>query len=117
MAFDAHEFAIDHYGYEKYDTATCSTLKSCAHFRRLAEQYPDEVHITSTNLDGSFVCTYPSKWFHLPKPRTRKLTEEQKQAMSERARAMGLARRKNKDNNLDENDEEDTDDESEDGEV
>lgn len=51
--------------------------------RKLAAEYPDQVTIYE-NKDGSIFGHVPWKWMKLVPPR--KFTEEQKQAMAERAR-------------------------------
>ena len=52
---------------------------------KLKEQYPDEVVITNVNSDGSICVNLPYDWMPFPKPKAKRtLTEEQKQAASER---------------------------------
>ena len=58
---------------------------------KLKEQYPDEVVILKENQDGSLCVNLPYDWMPFPKPKTKRtLTEEQKQAASERMKAARL---------------------------
>ena len=70
---------------EGKDTATITAAEqwSVNLMRKLAADYPDQVTIYE-NKDGSIFGHVPWKWMKLVPPR--KFTEEQKQAMAERAR-------------------------------
>lgn len=53
---------------------------------KYAEEYPDKVEITDINTDGSIVAHVPSKWIKISAPR--KVSEEQKQVLSERMKKL-----------------------------
>lgn len=63
--------------------------------RQLAKEYPMDVTIIAqpeTN-DGCIYAKMPSKWFSIKPPTKRNFTDEQREAMSERAKAMQMARK------------------------
>lgn len=63
--------------------------------KQLAEEYPMDVTIIAhpeTN-DGCIYAKMPSKWFHIKPPVKRNFTDEQREAMAERAKVMQMARK------------------------
>lgn len=69
---------------DKMATATFPRGKYATRVSKLAEQYPDEVHICHKNKDGSIVAHIPVSYVHISRPRRLNLTEEQRRAMRER---------------------------------
>lgn len=53
---------------------------------KLAEEHPEEVTIRYRNKDGSIVATIPVRYIRITA--TRQLTDEQKEEMAERMRAL-----------------------------
>lgn len=64
-------------------TASFHAKKYINKVKRLAEKYPDEVDYKE-NKDGTIVCHFPLRYVKISRPAVRELTEEQKQAASER---------------------------------
>ena len=58
--------------------------------RKLSEQYPDDVTIKNRpeDNDGCICATMPSEWLRISPPRKVEMTEEQRQAASERMKAL-----------------------------
>ena len=54
--------------------------------KKLKENYPDDVEIIAENEDGSICAKLPAKFLKLSPPK--KVSEEQRQAASERFRKM-----------------------------
>ena len=69
------------------DRATCSFSQGrfISRIKKLAEQYPDECQIVAENNDGSITAHFPVKWL-LISNRSKDLTDEERQILSERAR-------------------------------
>lgn len=69
-----------------------TSIKSQYHFVclngliRLKEQYPDDIKIIAENKDGSICAKLPAKYLKISAPR--KVSEEQRQAASERFKKM-----------------------------
>lgn len=53
---------------------------------KLAEKNPDEVQIQHVNKDGSLVAHIPVNYIKISRPRKNVLTDEQRQALSEKGR-------------------------------
>lgn len=58
--------------------------------RKLAEQYPEQVTIKNQpeQNDGCIYATMPADWLKLSPPIKREMTDEQRQAASERMKAL-----------------------------
>ena len=54
--------------------------------KKLSEEHPDDVKILAENEDGSICAKLPTKYLKISPPR--KISEEQKQAASERFKKM-----------------------------
>lgn len=82
-----NEFAIE---WTKKDDYAGVTVPSGTALKnkllRYAEERPDEVKIEALNQDGSAFIKVPVKWVKISPPR--KISEEQREAMGERARKM-----------------------------
>ena len=63
--------------------------------RQFAREYPDDVTIIAQpeNNDGCIYARMPAKWFSIKPPTKRNFTEEQRAALSERAKMMQVARK------------------------
>lgn len=62
--------------------------------RKLAESHPDECKILYTNSDGSIVAHIPTKWVKISP--TRKVSDKQKEAASERLKMYHNQQKKGK---------------------
>lgn len=71
-------------------TACVSTFKSnwITKLKTFAEDYPDLVTLNREDPYGCYTFTVPKKCISLRSPKKREISEEQKQAMSERAKTM-----------------------------
>lgn len=71
-------------------TACISTFKSnwITKLKTFAEDYPDLVTLNRADPYGCYTFTVPKKCISLRSPKKREISEEQKQAMSERAKTM-----------------------------
>lgn len=71
-------------------TACVSTFKSnwITKLKAYAQDYPDLVTLNKEDSYGCCTFTVPKKCISLRSPKKREISEEQKQAMSERAKAM-----------------------------
>ncbi len=61
--------------------------------KKLAESKPDDVQIVAENSDGSIVAHIPSSWVKINPPKQMEYTEEQLEALRERARKNLVSRR------------------------
>lgn len=89
-----NEFAIEWTKGGNYAGVTVPTgtaLKS--KLIRLAEKNPDEVKVIAENEDGSLFAHIPVKYIKISPPR--KMSEEQKEAASERFKQMWKEKQKN----------------------
>lgn len=62
---------------------------------KLAEEYPDEVKIVKFPEEGdtNLIARFPKKWLKIYPPK--KMTDEQREAMSERLKAVRSCKRTN----------------------
>jgi hypothetical protein len=74
-------------------TVTAAERWSIGMIRRLAEKHPNDVVIAAENDDGSLVAHIPSSWMRISPKRTRDLTDEQRQVLSERMLKARAARK------------------------
>lgn len=56
--------------------------------KKLKERCPDEVEIVKENKDGSIVAHIPTKWIRINPSKQTNMTEEQRQAASERMKEL-----------------------------
>lgn len=89
-----NEFAIDWIKGAEFASVTApagSALKSKIY--RLAEKHPDDVKILAENKDGSVFAHIPINYVKISPPR--QVSEEQKEAASERFRQMWREKQEN----------------------
>lgn len=89
------EFAIEWIKGAEYASVTVpsgTALKS--KLIRLAEEHPDEVKIMAENKDGSLYAHIPVKYIKISPPK--KVSDEQKEAASERFKQMWENKRERK---------------------
>lgn len=67
-------------------TVSFCMLKWINKVKKLKEEYPDDVKIIAENKDGSICAKLPVKFLKISAPR--KVSEEQRQAASERFRKL-----------------------------
>lgn len=67
-------------------TVSFCMLKLINKVKKLKEEYPDDVKIIAENKDGSICAKLPVKFLKISAPR--KVSEEQRQAASERFRKL-----------------------------
>lgn len=89
---DFRETAINYIAGESIASFFSAERKWINKITNYATKYPNDVIITATNDDGSICATIPVKWFKLSPPR--QVSEEQRQAASERFKAMHEANKK-----------------------
>ncbi len=90
-----NEFAIDWIKGAESASVTAppgTALKS--KLLRLAKEYPDKVKILAENKDGSIFAHIPVSFVKISPPR--KISDEQKEAASERFRQMWESKKKDK---------------------
>lgn len=81
---DARETSVEFYSDAKYLTWYSSETKYVNKMKKLLEEYPNDVELVHED-EISMMVHVPKKWFKAPNiPRTRVLTEEQKQQAAER---------------------------------
>lgn len=83
---DFRETAWNHIAGEKKGEFYSAEQKYYNKILKLAEKYPDDVEIIAQNADGSMYFKLPVKWFKISPPK--RVSEEQRQRMAERAKAM-----------------------------
>ena len=91
-----NEFAIEWVKGAEYAGVTVpsgTALKS--KLFRLAEEHPDEVKIMAENDDGSIFAHIPVRYIKISPPK--KMSDEQKEAASERFRQMWESKRERED--------------------
>lgn len=101
------------------NTACISTFKNnwIKKLKTYVQEYPDDVTLDREDPYGSYTFTVPKKCISLRSPKKREISEEQKQAMSERAKNLfGKNSTVNDDTDFEEDFEEDFEDEIEDEE-
>lgn len=85
---DIRETVYEHCSGDSTFTMTAAERWSIAMIYRLKERFPEQVDIRHTNPDGSMVVHLPFEWMRIVPKKKSNLTDEQKQALSERAKAM-----------------------------
>jgi len=88
---DYKETAWDHLQGESYGSFFSGEKKWITKIHKWKDQYPEQVDIRAENEDGSILVHLPIKWLKVSP--TKRISDEQKQAMSER----GKLNKKNKD--------------------
>ena len=86
MSSDVRETTTNYINGDDTFTMFSSEAKWIRKIHSLAEAHPKEVHIKYENDDGSICAEIPKSYFKVSPPR--KVSEEQKQAASERFKAM-----------------------------
>lgn len=81
---DMNENVIEFLRNQDVATVTFCQPRFVNKVKALAIDYPEEVKITAENEDGSLVAHVPTRWICLKAPR--QLTEEERQALSDRAK-------------------------------
>lgn len=76
-------------------SVTFSQQKYISRVKKLAQNHPGEVKLDE-NLDGSIYATVPLSWIKISPPR--KVSEEQKEAATERLKKMWEEKRSNEKN-------------------
>ena len=86
---DLNETCVNHVAPDKTIGFCSSERKWVNKILRLAEQRPDEVHITHMPEDnhGMLCADLPANWLKISPPRQVSYTEEQRAAMAERLAA------------------------------
>ena len=79
----------------KTATVCFSQGRYVSRIRKLAEEHPDECKILYTNSDGSIVAHIPTKWVKISASK-RVMTDEQKEAASERLKQYHKQKKKGK---------------------
>ena len=92
---DAKETCVEFYGDANSLSGYSSETKYINKMRKLLQEHPNEVKVISDDDYGMMVHV-PKKWFKAPNvPRTRVLTEEQKQQAADRLKKMREGKSKN----------------------
>lgn len=82
---DDRETCIERIQNDKYTNIYTSERKFINELNNLKDQHPEDVIIEHINSDGSICAKVPYNWFKFVKPPTKRtMTEEQRQAASER---------------------------------
>ena len=76
------EISVEFIKGEKYLTWYSDDFATIRHMKKLYKENPNDVTVISED-DNSMLIHVPATWFREPKPR-RKMTEEQRLAMSDR---------------------------------
>lgn len=80
------ENVIEWFTNEERATVTFTQGRCKTRIRKLAEEYPDKVEIVAENKDGSLCAHIPAAWVRVSPPAKYNLTEEQREALRQRAR-------------------------------
>ena len=91
----AKETCVEFYGDANYLSWYSSETKYINKMRKLLQEHPNGVKVISDD-DYDMMVHVPKKWFKAPNgPRTRVLTEEQKQQAADRLKKMREGKSKN----------------------
>jgi len=94
MTDSMNENVIEFLRGQKVATVTlASNTRLNSRVRKLAAEKPDECQISAENSDGSIVAHVPVKWIKISPPR--QMSEEQREALRERAAKFGFQKKKN----------------------
>lgn len=105
MAYDSAETSIDHIGGSDYCTFSASEQWSILLTNKMKREHPNEVEIIATNPDGSLVSHIPFKCMkYIRFPSKREMSEEEREALSNRCRKMRKIALDNKRANNSDND-------------
>ena len=80
---EINETVYDHIKGRDTVTVTAGEQWSVNMVRRLKAQRPDEVEIVAENKDGSVLAHIPLSWMRIVPKRTRDMTDEKRQELSE----------------------------------
>lgn len=78
---------------DPYATYSTGENRRITKLKRQALEHPELVQILYENDDGSILAHIPPEWMPDPRPK-KKVSEEQRKAMSERSTAMHLQKSK-----------------------
>lgn len=78
------ENVLEFLDFEEQMTLTLHQKKYVNKIKKLAEKYPNEVTIDYVNKDGTILAHMPTSYLHLFRPH--QMSEEQRQAFSEKAK-------------------------------
>jgi len=81
-----NESCIDHYGGNEQCGVSTGERALKNRLSKLLEEYPDKVTMVAENPDGSVYYRVPWSWIKIKPPRSSNLTDQQRDAMRERAR-------------------------------
>lgn len=94
----SRENVIGWYKDSEMATVTFSQGRYISKIKKLAEKYPDDVKVLE-NADGTILAYIPVKAIHISIVHRTEMTDEQKQAASERMKKMCAARKKKSEEN------------------
>ena len=80
------ENVIEFLNGQKTCAVTFNSRKYITKIRRLHDKYPDDFDYLEENKDGSICARIPVSWIRISRPR--ELTEEQKEVLAERMKAV-----------------------------
>lgn len=87
LANNVNECVIEFVRGDKTASVTAaSSTRLNGRIKKLAEQFPEEVQILSTNEDGSIFAHIPVRFIKVGAPRKVEMTDEQKAELAERFR-------------------------------
>ena len=89
----SRENVIGWYKDSEIATVTFSQGRYISRIRKLAEKYPDDVKVLE-NADGTILAYIPVKAIHISIVHRTEMSDEQKQAVSERMKKACVARKK-----------------------
>lgn len=86
MMPDIKETCFDYLDVDKHAVFSSAERKWINKILKLKESNPNDVNITADpeNNDGYIVAQIPKSWFRLSPPRTREMTDEQREAAAKR---------------------------------
>ena len=93
MATSTKEFYLEFFSDRDYMGISTNVGKYVNKLSKLKEKYPDDVNIVE-NPENWIYAKIPITWFKFPSPK-RRITEEQRQAASERLSQYHLSKKEN----------------------
>lgn len=97
---DFRETAFNYIAGEKTGTFYTGERKWINRLKKLAEENPEQVKVLHENDDGSILVEAPVRGFRYSLPKPRVMSEEQKQAASERFKKMWEDKRRTEEQKL-----------------
>lgn len=83
-----NENCIDFLRGSKVATCYFTQRRFISRMKELAREHPEECEICEENRDGSIVARFPSSWVKISPPRKLDLTDEQRESLRERGKAL-----------------------------